>query len=166
MRFAFNVVFYGLVEFIHWPARDRKLYLLARWMLMGLSFSSFAPNEPALLFEWFLICTKRTRKQSLQLIMSCGVVVVRETGAIACLLLFRLNWIFLGFFFFYYRNPIEFWYPSAALSVYTRILLVSITMETVFMKSEWTIFHLLYQFLFILASTLCEWMYLCKQKSN
>lgn len=100
MRFAFNVVFYGLVEFIHWPARDRKLYLLARWMLMGLSFSSFAPNEPALLFEWFLICTKRTRKQSLQLIMSCGVVVVRETGAIACLLLFRLNWIFLGFFFF------------------------------------------------------------------
>lgn len=51
-------------------------------MLIWLSFSSFAPYEPALSLEWHLICAKRTRKQSLQLIMSCGVVVVRETGAI------------------------------------------------------------------------------------
>lgn len=51
-------------------------------MLIWLSFSSFAPYKPALSLEWHLICAKRTRKQSLQLIMSCGVVVVRETGAI------------------------------------------------------------------------------------
>lgn len=58
-------------------------YLLAWWwMLIWLSFLSFASNESAVLFKSHLICTRRTRKQPLQLVMSCGVVVVRDTGAI------------------------------------------------------------------------------------
>lgn len=58
-------------------------YLLAWWILIWLSFSSLAPlHGPASFSECLLlICTKRTRRQSLQLIISCGVVVVRETGA-------------------------------------------------------------------------------------
>lgn len=74
-------------------------YLLAWWILIWLSFSSFAPNVPALLFEWHLICAKRTRKQSLQLIISCGAAVVRETGAILKLRLVLYAIIYTDFFF-------------------------------------------------------------------
>lgn len=74
-------------------------YLLAWWILIWLSFSSLAPNVPALLFEWHLICAKRTRKQSLQLIISCGAAVVRETGAILKCVLFYMR-LFIQIVFF------------------------------------------------------------------